>query len=138
MSSGTASRNHIVANPEGLSAAAVLAAFGDWLDQRLAEAMRLDMDLAFRDRPFDVEIGRAPALVGWEHRYLQPGAPAPKGKMWTVYRLQDQAGRPAPLRQRASRPFDDYADTVTPLLGELGYLGVFDGEPALFPGVGGR
>ncbi|SFJ62067.1 hypothetical protein [Caulobacter sp. UNC279MFTsu5.1] len=134
MSSGTASRNHIVANPEGLSAAAVLAAFGDWLDQRLAEAMRLDMDLAFRDRPFDVEIGRTPPLVGWEHRYLQPGAPAPKGKMWTVYRLQDQNGRPAALPVHA----DDYADTLTPLLGELGYLGVFDGEPALFPGVGRR
>ncbi len=27
---------------------------------------------------------------------------------------------------------------MTPLLGELGYLGVFDGEPALFPGVGTR
>ena len=134
MSSGTASRNHIVANPEGLSAAAVLAAFGDWLDQRLAEAMRLDMDLAFRDRPFDVEIGRTPPLVGWEHRYLQPGAPAPKGKMWTVYRLQDQNGRPAALPVHA----DDYADTLTPLLGELGYLGVFDGEPALFPGIGRR
>lgn len=134
MSSGTASRNHIVANPEGLSAASVLAAFGEWLDQRLADAMRLDMDLAFRDRPFDVQIGRSPALVGWEHRYLQPGAPAPRGKMWTVYRLQDQTGRPAPLLQHA----DDYADTMTPLLGELGYLGVFDGEPALYPGVGTR
>ena len=134
MNSGTASRNHVVANPEGLSAPVVLAAFGDWLDQRLAEAMRLDMDLAFRDRPFDVEIGRAPALVGWEHRYLQPGAPPPQGKMWTVYRLQDQTGRPAPLPLKA----DDYADTITPLLGELGYLGIFDGEPALFPGVGTR
>jgi hypothetical protein len=134
MSPGTASRNHIVANPEGLSAHSVLAAFGQWLDQRLAEAMRLDMDLAFRDRPFDVEIGRTPALVGWEHRFLQPGAPAPRGKMWTVYRLQDQTGRPAPLHGHA----DDYADTLTPLLGELGYLGVFDGEPALFPGVGSR
>jgi hypothetical protein len=134
MSLTPASRNHIVANPEGLSASSVLAAFGSWLDQRLAEAMRLDMDLAFRDRPFDIEIGRAPPLVGWEHRYLQPGAPAPQGKMWTVYRLQDQAGRPAPLHQHA----DDYADTLTPLLGELGYLGVFDGEPALFPGVGTR
>jgi hypothetical protein len=134
MSSGTASRNHIVANPEGLSAESVLAAFGQWLDQRLADAMRLDMDLAFRDRPFDVEIGRTPALVGWEHRYLQPGAAAPRGKMWTVYRLQSQVGRPAPLLKHA----DDYADTMTPLLGELGYLGVFDGEPALFPGVGSR
>ena len=134
MSSGSPSRNHIVANPEGLSASAVLAAFGEWLDQRLAEAMRLDMDLAFRDRPFDVEIGRKPALVGWEHRYLAAGAEAPKGKMWTVYRLQDQTGRPAALTKHA----DDYADVITPLLGELGYLGVFDGEPALFPGVGGR
>ena len=134
MTSGNTSRNHIVANPEGLSAESVLAAFGQWLDQRLAEAMRLDMDLAFRDRPFDVQIDRTPALVGWEHRYLQPGAPAPRGKMWTVYRLQDQLGRPAPLRP----PVDDYADTITPLLGELGYLGVFDGEPALFPGVGSR
>ena len=134
MRSGTTSRNHIVSNPEGLSAASVLLAFGEWLDQRLAEAMRLDMDLAFRDRPFDIEIGRSPALVGWEHLYLTPGAPAPKGKMWTVYRLQDQTGRPAALPAHA----DDYADTVTPLLGELGYLGVFDGEPALFPGVGGR
>ncbi len=61
--------------------------------------MRLDMDLAFRDRPFDIEIGRTPPLVGWEHRYLQPGAPAPRGKMWTVYRLQDQTGRPAPPAQ---------------------------------------
>lgn len=134
MSSGKASRNHIVANPEGLSAASVLAAFGEWLDQRLAEAMRLDMDLAFRDRPFDVEVGRTPALVGWEHQYLRPGAPPPRGKMWTVYRLQDQVGRPATLPVHA----DDYADTMTPLLGELGYLGVFDGEPALFPGVGTR
>jgi hypothetical protein len=134
MSSGSTSRNHIVANPEGLSAASVLLAFGEWLDQRLAEAMRLDMDLAFRDRPFDVEIGRNPPLVGWEHRYLSPGAPAPRGKLWTVYRLQDQTGRPARLPAHA----DDYADTLTPLLGELGYLGVFDGEPALFPGVGGR
>jgi len=134
MSFASASRNHIVANPEGLSATAVLQAFGEWLDQRLAEAMRLDMDLAFRDRPFDVEIGRAPALVGWEHRYLAPGAAAPRGKLWTVYRLQDQTGRPARLPVYA----EDYADTLTPLLGELGYLGVFDGEPALFPGVGGR
>ena len=134
MSSGSTSRNHIVANPEGLSAVSVLLAFGAWLDQRLAEAMRLDMDLAFRDCPFDIEIGRTPALVGWEHRYLTPGAVAPKGKLWTVYRLQDQTGRPATLPRHA----DDYADTVTPLLGELGYLGVFDGEPALFPGVGGR
>ena len=134
MSSGTASRNHVVANPEGLSAASVLLAFGAWLDQRLAEAMRLDMDLAFRDRPFDIEIDRTPALVGWEHRYLQPGAPAPRGKMWTIYRLQDQTGRPAVLSAHA----EDYADTMTPLLGELGYLGVFDGEPALFPGVGNR
>jgi hypothetical protein len=132
MSAGNTSRNHVVANPEGLSATSVLAAFGEWLDQRLAEAMRLDMDLAFRDRPFDVEIGRKPALVGWEHRYLAAGAPAPKGKMWTVYRLQDQTGRPVTLPRRA----DDYADVLTPLLGELGYLGVFDGEPALFPGVG--
>jgi hypothetical protein len=134
MTSGPSSRNHIVANPEGLSAGSVLAAFGEWLDQRLAEAMRLDMDLAFRDRPFDVEIGRKPALVGWEHRYLAPGAEAPKGKMWTVYRLQDQTGRPATLPVHA----DDYADVLTPLLGELGYLGVFDGEAALFPGVGRR
>jgi hypothetical protein len=138
MSSGTASRNHIVANPEGLSATAVLVAFGEWLDQRLSEAMRLDMDLAFRDRPFDVEVGRTPALVGWEHRYLQPGAPAPRGKMWTVYRLQDQSGRPAPLHRHAAKELGDYADAMTPLLGELGYLGVFDGEPALFPGVGTR
>jgi hypothetical protein len=134
MTSGPSSRNHIVANPEGLSAGSVLAAFGEWLDQRLAEAMRLDMDLAFRDRPFDVEIGRKPALIGWEHRYLAPGAEAPKGKMWTVYRLQDQTGRPATLPVHA----DDYADVLTPLLGELGYLGVFDGEAALFPGVGRR
>ena len=134
MSSGSASRNHIVANPEGLSATSVLLAFGEWLDQRLAEAMRLDMDLAFRDRPFDVEIGRAPALVGWEHQYLRPGAPAPRGKLWTVYRLHDQTGRPA----RLPIPADDYADTVTPLLDDLGYLGVFDGEPALHPGVGRR
>jgi hypothetical protein len=136
MSSASPSRNHVVANPEGLSANCVLVAFGEWLDQRLAEAMRLDMDLAFRDRPFDIEVGRMPALVGWEHRYLLPGSPPPRGKMWTVYRLQDQTGRPAPLLAHAHA--DDYADTMTPLLGELGYLGVFDGEPALFPGVGTR
>ncbi|CAN5422334.1 hypothetical protein BH10PSE4_BH10PSE4_32330 [soil metagenome] len=138
MSSVATSRNHIVANPEGLSAASVLLAFGEWLDQRLAEAMRLDMDLAFRDRPFDVEIGRKPPLIGWEHRYLSAGAPAPKGRMWTVYRLQDQTDRPATLPRHAAQPQGDYAHTVTPLLGELGYLGVFDGEPALFPGVGTR
>ena len=127
-------RNHVVANPEGLSASVVLEAFADWVNARIGEAMRIEMDLAFRDRPFDIEVGREPALVGWEHRYLQPGAPAPRGKMWTVYRLQDQSGRPATLPRHA----EDYADTLTPLLGELGYLGVFDGEPALFPGVGGR
>lgn len=136
MTAALASRNHVVANPEGLSAASVLEAFATWLDQRLAEATRLEMDLAFRDRPFDVEIGRVPALVGWEHRYLAPGAAAPKGKMWTVYRLHDQTGRPSELA--AARAHADTLEDLTPLLGELGYLGVFDGEAAMFPGLGKR
>lgn len=136
MTAALASRNHVVANPEGLSAACVLEAFAEWLDQRLAEATRLEMDLAFRDRPFDVEIGRSPALVGWEHRYLAPGAAAPKGRMWTVYRLHDQTGQPS--RLAAARAKAESLDDLTPLLGELGYLGVFDGEPAMFPGLGQR
>ncbi|PVM86503.1 hypothetical protein [Caulobacter endophyticus] len=136
MTAALSSRNHVVANPEGLSASCVLEAFAAWLDQRLAEATRLEMDLAFRDRPFDVEIGRTPALVGWEHRYLAPGAAAPKGKMWTVYRLHDQTGRPSELA--TARAQADTLEDLTPLLGELGYLGVFDGEAAMFPGLGKR
>jgi hypothetical protein len=136
MTAALASRNHVVANPEGLSAASVLEAFATWLDQRLAEATRLEMDLAFRDRPFDVEIGRVPALVGWEHRYLAPGAAAPKGRMWTVYRLHDQTGRPSELA--TARAQADKLEDLTALLGELGYLGVFDGEAAMFPGLGKR
>lgn len=126
-------RNHVVANPEGLSADVVLEAFAEWVNARIGEAMRIEMDLAFRDRPFDIEIGRAPALVGWEHKFIQPGAPGPRGKMWTVYRLHDQAGRPARLPESG-----DLVEDLTPLLGELGYLGVFDGQPAMFPGVGKR
>ena len=49
-------RNNIVANPEGLSAQVVLESFGQWVNDRIGEAMRIEMDLAFRDRPFDVEI----------------------------------------------------------------------------------
>lgn len=70
-------RNHVVANPEGLSASVVLEAFADWVNARIGEAMRIEMDLAFRDRPFDIEVGREPALVGWEHKFIQPGAAAP-------------------------------------------------------------
>jgi len=125
------SRNNIVANPEGLSAACVLASFAEWMDLRLAEAMRLDMDLAFRDRPFDVEIDRTPALVGWEHCYLQPGAPAPRGRAWTVYRLQDQAAVGAPDRKAATGQAEHRQEMV-PLLDTLGYLGIFDGTPAEF------
>jgi hypothetical protein len=130
-------RNHVVANPEGLSADIVLEAFAEWVNTRIGEAMRVEMDLAFRDRPFDIEVGRSPALIGWEHRFIQPGAPAPKGKMWTVYRLHDQTGRPAHLPHSGDLAGDMVAD-LTPLLGELGYLGVFDGQVAMFPGVGKR
>lgn len=126
-------RNHVIANPEGLSADVVLEAFAEWVNTRIGEAIRIEMDLAFRDRPFDVEVGRSPALVGWEHKFIQPGAAPPKGKMWTIYRLHDQTGRPARLPQSG-----DVIEDLTPLLGELGYLGVFDGEAALFPGVGKR
>lgn len=133
MSSPAHPRNHVVANPEGLSAHVVLEAFAAWVNVRIGEAMRVEMDLAFRDRPFDIEPGRTPALVGWEHKFIQPGAPAPKGKLWTVYRLHDQTGRPAHLPQSG-----DLVEDLTPLLGELGYLGVFDGQPAMFPGVGKR
>jgi hypothetical protein len=111
MSSGTASRNHIVANPEGLSATAVLVAFGEWLDQRLSEAMRLDMDLAFRDRPFDVEVGRTPALVGWEHRYLQP-APRPRAARCGPF-IGCRTSRAAPRRCTATPP-KSLATTPTP------------------------
>ena len=126
-------RNHVVANPEGLSAHTVLEAFAAWVNARIGEAVRIEMDLAFLDRPFDVEIDRQPALVGWEHRFIQPGAPAPKGKMWTVYRLHDQTGRPAHLPRS-----DDLVEDLTPLLGELGYLGVFEDGVAMFPGLGQR
>ena len=126
-------RNHVVANPEGLSAHTVLEAFAAWVNARIGEAVRIEMDLAFRDRPFDVEIDRQPALVGWEHRFIQPGAQAPKGKMWTVYRLHDQTGRPAHLPRS-----DDLVEDLTPLLGELGYLGVFEDGVAMFPGLGQR
>jgi hypothetical protein len=48
-------------------------------------------------------------------------------------RLHSQTGRPAHLPVSG-----DLIEDLTPLLGELGYLGVFDGEAALFPGVGKR
>lgn len=126
-------RNNVVANPEGLSSSVVLEAFAEWVNDRIGEAMRIEMDLAFRDRPFDIQVGRTPALVGWEAKFIQPGAPAPKGKMWTVYRLHDQTGRPAHLPQSG-----DLVEDLTPLLGELGYLGVFEDGVAMFPGVGNR
>jgi hypothetical protein len=53
--------------------------------------------------------------------------------MWTVYRLHDQDGRPAHLPHTG-----DLVEDLTPLLGELGYLGVFDDGVAMFPGVGKR
>ncbi|WP_454716406.1 hypothetical protein [Caulobacter segnis] len=133
MSSPAHPRNHVVANPEGLSSSVVLEAFAEWVNDRIGEAMRIEMDLAFRDRPFDVVVGRTPALVGWEAKFIQPGAPAPKGKMWTVYRLHAQDGRPAHLPQSG-----DLVEDLTPLLGELGYLGVFEDGVAMFPGVGNR
>ncbi len=126
-------RNHVVANPEGLSSHVVLEAFAEWVNTRIGEALRIEMDLAFRDRPFDVEVGRSPALVGWEHKFIQPGAPAPRGKMWTVYRLHDQKDRPVHLPKSG-----DLVEDLTPLLGELGYLGVFEDGVAQFPGVGKR
>jgi hypothetical protein len=121
----TTSRNNLVANPEGLSAMSVLESFATWLDLRLAEATRVGMDLAFRDRPFDIDPERKPPLVGWEHRFIQPGGPEPRGKMWTVYRLHDQT--PAQTAKRRMAGGD-----LTPLLDTLGYLGVFDGERALY------
>lgn len=120
----TTSRNNLVANAEGLSAACVLESFAAWLDLRLAEATRTGMDLAFRDRPFDIDPDRKPPLVGWEHRFIQPGGPEPRGRMWTVYRLHDQ--RPAETATRRA------SGDLVPLLNTLGYLGIFDGEPALY------
>jgi len=48
--------------------------------------------------------------------------------MWTVYRLHDQEGRPAHLPRSG-----DLVEDLTPLLGELGYLGVFDARGACSP-----
>jgi hypothetical protein len=112
------SRNYRVANPEGLSAACVLTSFAQWLDLRIGEAMDQQMDLAFRDRPFDVMPGRAPALIGWEHLLLTPGAQAPKGRAWTVYRLQD------------GRLGDAVAAFPAPAA-DATLLGVFDDTPAI-------
>lgn len=121
------SRNNIVANVEGLSAESVLASFAQWIDGRLSEAMLAAKDLAFRDRPFDIVPGRTPALVGWEHMLLEPGAAAPRGRAWTVYRLQAQP-RPgqANVATMDALPRDELAD----LLDTVGIIGVFDGTPA--------
>ncbi len=100
-SSGTTLRVMRMSSPYGrpVEQDTVLAAFGQWLDQRLGRTpCGWNMDLAFRDRPFDVEIGRTPVLVGWEHRYLRPGAPAPLRQ--AVDRLPP-AGSGRPLRAAA-------------------------------------
>ena len=114
----SSSKTYRVANPEGLSAAVVLASFAQWLDARLVEAMDLNMDLAFRDRPFDILPGRVPALVGWEHLLLAPGAKAPRGRAWTVYRLQDSRVVHLPATPAS-------LDAAT-------LLGVFDDAPAVY------
>ena len=121
------SRNYIVANAEGLSAQIVLESFAAWTDQRLAEAMAAGKDLAFRDRPFDVIPGRSPALVGWEHVLLEPGDDPPVGRLWTVYRLQAQ---PQTRRTRRAGAAMRRAELAR-LLDQAGYVGVFDGEPAI-------
>ena len=79
-----------VANAGALSARQILDAFDVWLSGRVAEARAAGMDLAFHDREFDIAPGREPALVGWTHMLLAPGACPPEGPDWTVYRLQDQ------------------------------------------------
>lgn len=79
-----------IANAGALSAREILDAFDVWLSERVAEARAAGMDLAFHDSEFDIAPGREPALVGWSHMLLAPGACPPKGPDWTVYRLQDQ------------------------------------------------
>ncbi|WP_421931409.1 hypothetical protein [Phenylobacterium sp.] len=79
-----------IANAGGISARVILDAFDRWLSHRVAEARGAGMDLAFHDREFDIAPGRDPALVGWSHVLLAPGAKPPPGQDWTVYRLQNQ------------------------------------------------
>ncbi|MBR7620026.1 hypothetical protein JKL49_11565 [Phenylobacterium sp. 20VBR1] len=79
-----------IANAGALSARDILDAFDVWLSDRVGEARAAGMDLAFHDSDFDISPGREPALVGWKHMLLAPGACPPKGADWTVYRLQDQ------------------------------------------------
>ena len=85
-----------IANPGALSARTILDAFDAWLSERVAEARVAGKDLAFHDSDFDIAPGRAPALVGWRHMLLAPGAFPPKGPDWTVYRLQDQGSAAHP------------------------------------------
>ncbi|WP_340645293.1 hypothetical protein [Phenylobacterium sp.] len=79
-----------IANAGALSARDILDAFDIWLSERVADARAAGMDLAFHDSDFDIAPGREPALVGWRHMLLAPGACPPQGPDWTVYRLQDQ------------------------------------------------
>lgn len=79
-----------IANAEALSARDILDAFDVWLSARVAQARAVGMDLAFHDRDFDIAPGREPALVGWSHLLLAPGACPPEGYDWTIYRLQEQ------------------------------------------------
>ena len=79
-----------IANAGALSARDLLDAFDVWLSERVAQARAAGMDLAFHDSDFDIAPSREPALVGWSHMLLAPGACPPKGPDWTIYRLQDQ------------------------------------------------
>ena len=91
-------RPTVIANQDGISAEAILSSFAIWIDSRLSEAMKACRDLAFRDRPFDLDPSRSPVLLGWDYVLLEPGRDPPCGPAWTIYRLQAQPEiQPDPL-----------------------------------------
>jgi hypothetical protein len=64
-----------------------LSAFDRWLTDRIEEAHARRKDLAFRDLAVDGPSSHTP----WEYSLLEPGARAPHGEGWSVYRLHGVA-----------------------------------------------
>ncbi len=78
-----------------MTAEEYLTAFDNWQTQYIGAAISTGKDFAFRERRtnrgFELDADRS----GWDHVFLDPGAPAP-GPGWTVYRLHGVAAAPPP------------------------------------------
>jgi hypothetical protein len=79
-----------------------LSAFDRWLTSRIEEAQSGRKDLAFRDLALDLPSEKAP----WEYSLLEPGARAPRGEGWSVYRLHGVWPKSAAETAPEPRSFD--------------------------------